>query len=353
MATMSVARSPNSCRVHSQVLASVVQQAMANKRLRAHECFLYHSFTKPNLALNIKLLTLSVLTWWWTFLVSAIVSDIDSDYTSDINYPVGYNSHHNNISVHQIGAGTYAKPHSLHSPSPNRHNPVQNGNGDVRGLNNYGGDSLDYSSQPDDYFMSDGDYDPSNEYRDEYSIGDKSYDEDRDYRAHHENNNNEYYRDHENNQRNLQTPSHEDLVRGGAAYIEHNSHNSHHNVSHTHWEMNGYHYQEYDDVESEFSTNASSRDYPHNRPVPRARGSPVRGSPVRGNFPPTPAARSPGRSPGPVPRPRKTAVCDNSDNTSSPYYERRSDTSDPLFYNSRPAEEGYVSVLKIFVTRSK
>lgn len=178
--------------------------------------------------------------------------------------------------------------------------------------------------------MSDGDYDPSNEYRDEYSAGVKYYDDRRNHQ-HHTNNNNDCYMDYENNHRNLQNPSHSD-VRGGARFIEDNSE---HNISHNHWEMNGYHYHEYDDVESEFSTNTSSRDFPVNRPVPRARGSPV-----RADLPPTPAARSPGRSPGPVPLPRKTAMCENSDNTSSPYYERRSDTSDPLFYNSRPAEEG-------------
>lgn len=288
------------------------------------------------------------------YLVSAVVSDIDSDYKSDINDPVGHNSHHNNISVHQFGSAVYStKPHS--SSSPHTHNNSQDTmyNGanpplpehDFHQHNNHAGDrdyredSFDYS-QADDYFLSDGDYDPSIDYRDEFnSVGDKSYDgEDSTYD--HMNNGSRYpddvdYRDRENNQRNLFPTAHNN---NNGDYIGGDDHSyNQSNVSHNHWDMNGYQYHEYDDSASEFSTNTSRGGYPtstDNRPVPRARGGTAPPSPA-----PSPAARSPGRSPVPMPAPRKMAVCESSDNTSSPYFERRSDTSEPLFYNSRPANE--------------
>lgn len=234
------------------------------------------------------------------FLFTAAISDIDSDYTSDINYPLAH-SHHINLPVSQFG--TYQGSHI----------PISRSHRDP---------DLDESLTAQDSFdcnyneevMSDGDYAPSIDPH-----TDSSYRNRNSKSPYHRNAGGVEYDHVDNNNIRNEIPYESDWQRSK-------------NVSHDHWEKNGYHYEECNDSTSRpYDPRSADGNSNRLKPVPRSRGStPQREANHR---------LSPFGNQSPVPPPRRNLQYDDSDNRSSPYHERRSDNSDPFYYNSRPADE--------------
>lgn len=223
--------------------------------------------------------------------IAAVISDIDSDYTSDgVNFPLASN-HHNNIPLHQLGGrkARYLPPNTFSKPDTAGRGQLREGNNRMEDTDyNHNGGGGD--------FLSDGDYEPSNDYT-SYHGGDNQFGE-------------------QNNQRSLELNGY-----GRTTYYEPN-------VSHEHWEANDYLYEEYPD-HPDHPDQGSQYLYDvqmerPDRPTPMNRVS-------NSNSPSPTTAKSP------VPKPRKSALTDKDNSTrQSPHHDRRSDTSEPFSYNSRP-----------------
>lgn len=223
----------------------------------------------------------------------AAISDIDSDYTSDVNYPLSHN-HHNNTPLHQLGP---RQPNTLPANSLPANRPPY--------------------ERHDNYHRNDG------------SISDGEYEPWFKQNGHHP-----YYRDtgvspSEDNYhidpQYLHDEVHPDRVDGGSPYR---------NLEDEDWETNGY--KAFGDPEL-----LKSKLYvPHSAdqrsdspgPVPRSRGA----TPDRmknGDW-------SASANGSPVPAPRRSPAVPVDEMKYSPNNERRSDVSEPFFYNSRRANDG-------------
>lgn len=223
----------------------------------------------------------------------AAVSDIDSDYTSDVNFPL----HHNNASVHQFGGN----PHHR------------------------------YSEQCDN---SEGEYDPDDQWvqrpQTDWHLGwNHRHNKDTHYHdgyhnghadgGHNNRNGNLDHHDGDNNAGQFYEMNNGHPGGGHSGYfderdshfsgehsINHGGHHgSHHSISRYAEEMNAQYDGHLNGYEVEVEKPTPSR-----RPMVSHTGAPV-----------------------PKPRPR-TNLYDS--DRGSPYHERRSDTSEPMYYNSRP-----------------
>ena len=216
----------------------------------------------------------------------------DSDYTSEVNFPLF--NHHNNIPLHQLGT---RKPHCL--PSHNNHGQELFPRAD-----NYNPTDLNHNGS----YLADGEYNPNENYNG-FGRRDDSFDlEGGDY---------QFNKRDQRNPGNLPDDIEDSSVINGYEPTPHYPPN----ISHNHWQQNGYQYQELPDHGSEYMYDERPE-----RPTPSHRSSTPADS---HNNSPIPAARAP------IPKPRRSV--NNSDREeSSPYFERRSDTSEPMYYNSRP-----------------
>lgn len=174
-------------------------------------------------------------------------------------------------------------------------------------------DSFDYNYNED--VISDGDYAPSLDPN-----TDVSYSDQRNKSPYHGSTGRpDYHQIDNNNVRNL-------------IPLEHDW-QSPKNVNRDHWERNGYHYEEHsDEKRRQYERQLADDNANQMKPMPRSRGSTPQRETNHSVSPSLIGNRSP------VPPPRRNILYD-SDARSSPYQERRSDNSDPFYYNSRPADD--------------